>query len=69
MWVTGVQTCALPISLEKNFGWIVPENLFDEESVPKRMEKENSETSISSIQCIVDKNFKLSLYDLDLDNT
>jgi hypothetical protein len=60
---------ALHDTLENNFGWIVPENLFDEESVPKRKEKENSETSISSIQCIVDKTFKLSLYDLDLDNT
>ena len=47
----------------------MPKNLFDEKSVPKREEKENSETSISSIQCIVDKTFKPTLYDFDLDNT
>ena len=28
--------------IENNFGWIVPKNLFDEESVPNREEKENS---------------------------
>ena len=60
---------ALHDTIENNYGWIVPENLFDEESAPKREEKENSEISISSIQCIVDKTFKPTLYDFDLDNT
>ena len=60
---------ALHDTIENNYGWIVPKNLFDEESVPKREEKENSEICISSIQCIVDKTFKPTLYDFDLDNT
>ena len=60
---------ALHNTIENNFGWIVPKNLFDEKSAPKREEKENSEISISSIQCIVDKTFKYILYDFDFDNT
>ncbi|KAK1668434.1 hypothetical protein QYE76_056593 [Lolium multiflorum] len=42
-------------ALEKNYGWIVPENLFDENSKPKSNEKGASETYIDKIQCIVEK--------------
>ena len=60
---------ALHDTIEDNYGWIVPKNLFDEESVPNREEKENSKICISSIQCIVDKTFKPTLYEFDFDNT
>ena len=44
-------------ALEKNFDWIVPENPFDESSVPKNIERGISETYIDKMQCIVEKNF------------
>jgi hypothetical protein len=42
-------------ALEKNFDWIVPENLFDEDSKPKSNERGASETYIDKIQCIIEK--------------
>ena len=42
-------------ALEKNYDWIVPENLFDENSKPKSNEKGASETYIDKITCIVEK--------------
>ena len=42
-------------ALEKNFDWIVPEDLFDESSKPKTNEKGASETHIEKIKCIVEK--------------
>ena len=42
-------------ALEDNFGWIAPQNLFDESSQPKRKEKGDSQPYISNIQCIYDK--------------
>jgi hypothetical protein len=42
-------------ALEKNFGWICPENLFDEGSVPKSDHKESSKTHLDTIQFIVEK--------------
>lgn len=44
---------------EKNFDWIVPENLFKKTSRPKSSEKGTSKTTIDSIQCIVDKTFSV----------
>src|SRR4051794_19798949 len=40
---------------EKNFDWIVSENLFDESSKTKSAEKGSSKTTIDSIQCLVEK--------------
>ena len=56
-------------ALEKNFDWIVPENLFDENSKPKSNEKGASETYIDKIQCIVEKTPNPSVDASSLDNT
>ena len=40
-------------ALEKNYDWIVPENLFDENSKPRSNER--GVTYIDQIQCIVEK--------------
>ena len=56
-------------ALEKNFDWIVPENLFDEDSVPKSNEKGVSKTYIDKIQCIVEKTSNLSVDASSLGNT
>ena len=56
-------------ALEKNFDWIMPENPFDENSVPKNSDKGNYETFIDSICCIIEKVFKLSLKNSGLGNT
>jgi hypothetical protein len=42
-------------TLEKNFNWICPENLFDEISVPKSDHKGSSKTHLDTIQFIVEK--------------
>jgi hypothetical protein len=42
------------ITLEKNFNWICPENLFDESSVPKCDHKGSSKTHWDTIQFIVE---------------
>ena len=41
-------------ALEKNFDWIVPENPFDESSIPKRDERGTSKTFIDKVQFIVE---------------
>ena len=51
-------------ALEKNFDWIVPANPFDESSMPKRVEKGTSKTSIDEIQFIVEE-----ISRLNFDNT
>jgi hypothetical protein len=56
-------------ALEKNYDWIVPENLFDENSKPKSNEKGASETYIDKIQCIVEKTPNPSVNASSLDNT
>ena len=56
-------------ALEKNFDWIVPENLFDKNSVPKIIERGVSETYIDKIQCIVEKISNLSVDASTLGNT
>jgi hypothetical protein len=40
-------------ALEKNFDWIVLENLFDESSEPKSIHKGSSKTHLDTIQCLV----------------
>ena len=50
-------------ALEDNFGWIAPQNLFDESSQPKRKEKGDSQTYIGNIQCIYDKFSSIFLKD------
>ena len=42
-------------ALEGNFGWIAPQNLFDESSQPKRKEKGDSQPWIGRVQLIYDK--------------
>ena len=56
-------------ALEKNFDQIVPENPFDESSVPKSVEKGTYETSIDKIQFIVEEVSKLDLNASSLGNT
>ena len=56
-------------ALEKNFDWIVPENPFDENSIPKSVERWASKTSIDKIQFIFEKVSGLSLDASSLENT
>ena len=46
---------AITEALEENFGWIVPENPFDENSKPKRKEKGDSGPCVWKIQCLYDE--------------
>ena len=46
---------AISDALEENFGWIVPENPFDENSKPKRKEKGESGPCVSKIQGLYDE--------------
>jgi hypothetical protein len=48
-------------ALEKNFNWICPENLFDENSVPKHDHKGSSKTHLDTIQFIVEKTTAIDL--------
>jgi hypothetical protein len=48
-------------ALEKNFNWICPENLFDENSVPKHDHKGSSKTHLDTIQFIVEKTSAINL--------
>jgi hypothetical protein len=50
-------------ALEKNFGWICPESLFDEGSVPKSDHKGFSKTHLDTIQFIVEKASAVDLND------
>ena len=52
-------------TLEDNFGWIAPQNLFDESSELKRKERGDSQPCIGRIQCIYDKFAARSLEDDD----
>jgi hypothetical protein len=42
-------------TLEKNFNWICPKNLFDESSIPKCDHKGSSKAHLDTIQFIVEK--------------
>jgi hypothetical protein len=48
-------------ALEKNFDWIVPENLFDESSKPKGVHKGSSKTYLDTIKFIIEKTFAIDL--------
>jgi hypothetical protein len=48
-------------TLENNFSWIYPENLFDESSVPKRDHKGFSQAYVDEIQCLVEKTSAIDL--------
>jgi hypothetical protein len=48
-------------ALEKNFNWICLENLFDENSIPKRDHKGSSKTHLDTIQFIVEKTSAMDL--------
>jgi hypothetical protein len=56
-------------TLENNFSWICPENLFDESSVPKRDHKGFSKTYVDEIQCLIDKTSAVDLDASSLDVT
>jgi hypothetical protein len=56
-------------ALEKNFNWIVPENPFDESSVPKSVEKGSSKTYVDRIQFLVEKISGIYLDASSLENT
>ena len=46
---------AISEALDENFGWIVPKNLFDENSKPKRKAKGDSEPCVWKIQYLYDE--------------
>jgi hypothetical protein len=48
-------------AFENNFDWICPENLFDEDSVPKYDHKGSSKTYVDEIQCLIDKTSAVDL--------
>jgi hypothetical protein len=48
-------------ALEKNFNWICPENLFDENIVPKHDHKGSSKNHLDTIQFIVEKTSAMNL--------
>jgi hypothetical protein len=48
-------------ALEKNFDWIIPENLFDESSEPKSVHKVSSKTHLDTIQFLVEKTCAIDL--------
>ena len=52
-------------ALESNFGWIAPQNLFDDSIQPKRKERGYSQPCIGRIQCIYDKFYSIGLEDDD----
>ena len=56
-------------ALEDNYAWLVPENLFDENSKPKTNEKGASKTYIYKIQCMVEKTPHPAVGAPSLDNT
>jgi hypothetical protein len=48
-------------TLEKNFDWICPENIFDERSEPKSVHKGSSKTHLDTIQFLVEKTSAIDL--------
>jgi hypothetical protein len=48
-------------AFENNFDWICPENLFDEDSIPKYDHKGSSKTYVDEIQCLIDKTSAVDL--------
>jgi hypothetical protein len=56
-------------TLEKNFNWVCPENLFNESSVPKSDHKGSSKTHLDTIQFIIEKTPTIELDASSLDIT
>jgi hypothetical protein len=48
-------------AFENNFDWICPENLFDENGVPKHDHKGSSKNYVDEIQCLIDKTAAVDL--------
>jgi hypothetical protein len=48
-------------AFENNFSWICPENLFDENSLPKHDHKGSSKSYVDEIQCLIDKTTTVDL--------
>jgi hypothetical protein len=48
-------------ALENNFDWLCPENLFNEMSEPKHVDKGSSKTYLDAIQCLVEKTSAINL--------
>ena len=55
--------------MEKNFGWVVPENPFDESSEPKSVERGSSKPYMDKIQFLVEKTSGIDLNVSLLENT
>jgi hypothetical protein len=55
-------------TLENNFDWICSENLFDERSEPKSVQKGSSKTHLDTIQCLVENTSAIDL-NASLENT
>jgi hypothetical protein len=55
-------------ALEKNFDWIVPENLFDESSEPKSVERGSSKIYMDKIQFLAEKISGIDLDAFSLEN-
>ena len=56
-------------ALEKNFDWIVPENLFDESSVPKSVERGSYRTHLDEIPFLVEEISSIDLNASSFENT
>src|SRR3954468_11526015 len=56
-------------ALEKNFDWIVPENLFDESSEPKSDEKGSSKTHLDEIPFLVEEILSIDVNASSVENT
>jgi hypothetical protein len=48
-------------AFKNNFYWIYPENLFDEDGIPKHDHKGSSKTDVDEIQCLIDKTSAVDL--------
>jgi hypothetical protein len=48
-------------AFKNNFAWICPENLFNENSLPKHDHKGSSKTYVDEIQCLIDKTSSVDL--------
>jgi hypothetical protein len=56
-------------TLEKNFDWIIPDNPFDESSVPKSVEKGSYKTYMDKRQFLVEKTSGIDVDAFSLENT
>jgi len=66
---TPLKLVGLHDALEKNFDWVIPENLFDESSKPKSNKKGASKTNIDKIQAFVEAYSVIDFDALSLEDT